>query len=104
MCRDGTVKIYDIGAFDMIVMLRLKFVPGCCAFLAGRKAVKQRLAVAELDAPRIHIYEVGGGEEEVAVLDELHQAPVSAMRANAPHGTVRFGWGLLVGEGGVQAL
>jgi peptidylprolyl isomerase domain and WD repeat-containing protein 1 len=89
MCRDGTVKVYDISAFDMIVMLRLKFVPGCCTFLAAPKAVKQRLAIAEEGSQRIHIFEVGGGEDEISVLEELHQAPVTAMKANAAHGTVR---------------
>ena len=89
MCHDGTAKVYDVSTFDMIVMLRLAFVPGCCAFLAHRRASERKLAISERDAPRIHIFDVGSGSNEaLRTLEDVHQAPVTCMRANAAHGTV----------------
>jgi peptidylprolyl isomerase domain and WD repeat-containing protein 1 len=92
MCADGTAKVYEVATFDMIVMLRLKFVPGALCFLSAGKAARDMLAISERDSPKIWMFDVStGSEEAVACLDELHQAPVTAMHANAPHGTVRAG-------------
>lgn len=89
MCLDGTLKVYDVATFDMIVMLRLKFVPGCMAFLASKRSSQQKLAVSERDSAKVWIFDVAsGGEEPLTCLEELHQAPVAAMCANAVHNTV----------------
>ena len=90
MCVDGTAKVYEVATFDMIVMLRLKFVPGAMCFVASRRGAAPMLAISERDAPKIWLYDVGGGNEEpVACLEDTHQAPVTAMCANAALGTVR---------------
>jgi WD40 repeat protein len=90
LCTDGTAKVYDVPTFDMIVMLRLKFVPGVLCFLSQRRASKRKLAVSERDCGKIWIYDVnGGGDEPQACIEDTHQAPVTAMCANPVHGTVR---------------
>lgn len=90
MCADGTVKVYEVATFDMIVMLRLKYVPGALCFAAAGKADRDVLVIAERDSPKLWLYDVASGSEDaVACLEELHQAPVTAIAANAPHGTVR---------------
>lgn len=90
MCLDGTVKVYDVATFDMIVMLRLKFVPGCCAFVSHSRAAQQVLAISDLNDPKIYTFDVSSGSEEpLQCLDAVHQAPVTCMRLSSPSGIVR---------------
>ena len=49
---------------------------------------KSKLAVAERDSGRIHIYDVRSGSDEPMASFEVHRAPVVAMRYNAPHDSV----------------
>lgn len=89
MCHDGTVKIYDVATFDMIVMLRLPFVPGCCAFISKLGAAHKKLAISHLETGEISIYDVGtGSSEAIAKLDALHSSPVTCMAANLASQTV----------------
>jgi peptidylprolyl isomerase domain and WD repeat-containing protein 1 len=89
MCLDGTVKVYDVATFDMVVMLRLKFVPGCCAFVSHSRAAQQVLAVSDLNEPKIYTFDVSSGSEEpLKCLDAVHQAPLTCMRLCGPHRVV----------------
>jgi WD40 repeat protein len=89
MCRDGTVKIYDVASFDMIIMLRLSFVPGCCAFIADGIASSKKLAVAELNAPKIWLFDISSGNNDpLCCVEDVHQAPVTCMAVNSKHRTV----------------
>lgn len=88
-CLDGTVKVYDVATFDMIVMLRLKFVPGCCAFASHSRAAQQVLAISDLNDPKIYTFDVSSGAEEpLQCLDAVHQAPLTCMRLCGPLNTV----------------
>lgn len=49
---------------------------------------KSKLAVAERDSGRIHIYDVRSGSDEPLASFEVHRAPVVAMRYNAAHDSV----------------
>lgn len=90
MCLDGTVKVYDVATFDMIVMLRLKFVPGCCAFVSHNRAAQQVLAISDLNDPKIYTFDVSSGSEEpMKCLDAVHQAPLTCMKLCGPSGMVR---------------
>lgn len=90
MCLDGTVKVYDVATFDMIVMLRLTFVPGCCAFMSHSRAAQQVLAISDLNDPKVYTFDVSSGSEEpLKCLDAVHQAPVTCMRLCGPSSTVR---------------
>lgn len=90
MCLDGTVKVYDVATFDMIVMLRLKFVPGCCAFVSHSRAAQQVLAISDLNAPNIYTFDVSSATEEpLKCLDAVHQVPLTCMRLCGPSSMVR---------------
>lgn len=47
-----------------------------------------KLAVAELEGPSVHVYDVRSGSEEPMESFEVHRAPVVVMRYNAAHDTV----------------
>ena len=49
---------------------------------------KSKLAVAEKDSGKIHIYDVRSGSDEPLASFEAHRAPVVAMRYNAAHDSV----------------
>ena len=89
MCHDGTVKVYDVSTFDMIVMLRLKFVPGCCAFISNRRSSQRMLAVSDLNSASLHVFDIGSGEEDpISSLESLHQEPITCMQLNSNARTV----------------
>lgn len=89
MCHDGTVKVYDVSTFDMIVMLRLRFVPGCCAFISSRRSSQRMLAVSDLNSASLHIFDIGSGKEEpINSLESLHQEPITCMHLNGNAKTV----------------
>ena len=90
LCADGTAKIYEVATFDMIGMLRLKYVPGAMCFVCAGKAARELLAISEQESGKIWLYDVSAGSDEaVACLEDTHQAPLTCMTANALHGTVR---------------
>ncbi|MEW5307627.1 MAG: hypothetical protein WDW36_010006 [Sanguina aurantia] len=87
--RDQTVKVYDVASFDMIVMLKLPYIPGCVEWVFKKGEAQWRLAISDLDSPAIHIYDAAStSSEPITSLATLHRAPVTAMRYNAAHDTV----------------
>eukprot|EP00793_Prasinoderma_coloniale_P006994 PRCOL_00001826-RA len=98
---DATVKVFDVAAFDMTVMLRLGF-NGSAAVWCHRSSdgTAARLAVAESGTPRVCIYEphtttAGSGGTGVAVplreFGSLHTAPVCVMQFHERAGCVVSG-------------
>ncbi|GIL83353.1 hypothetical protein Vretimale_11294 [Volvox reticuliferus] len=88
LSRDRTVKIFDVLNFDLIVMLRLSFTPGCAAWIYKKGEAKARLAISDLNSGRIHIFDARSGNDASEAVVEVHRAPVTAMRYNAPLDTV----------------
>ena len=44
---DQSVKIFDVVNFDLMHMVKLKFVPDCCEFIQKKSSFSAVLAVAE---------------------------------------------------------
>lgn len=87
--RDRTVKVYDVLSFDMIVMIRLEFVPGCAEWIFKSGEAQARLAVSDLNSPAIHLFDArSSSSTPVMVLQDMHQAPVTAMAYNPTYETV----------------
>ena len=82
--RDRTVKVYDVASFDMIVMLRVPFTPGCIEWISKRGDARWKLAISDLDSPSVAVYDARSGDDApIATLDRLHAAPVTVMRYSA---------------------
>ncbi|GLC33697.1 Peptidylprolyl isomerase [Pleodorina starrii] len=88
LSRDRTVKIFDVLNFDLIVMLRLSFTPGCAAWIYKKGEAKARVAISDLNSGSIHIFDARSGSEESEAVVEVHRAPVTCMRYNAPADTI----------------
>jgi peptidylprolyl isomerase domain and WD repeat-containing protein 1 len=79
---DKAIKIFDVVNFDMISMMKLGYVPGCCEWVYGGGASVPALACCEAERPVIHIYDGRGSGEELAVLDKVHYSSIVFMKYN----------------------
>ncbi|GJC92096.1 cyclophilin type peptidyl-prolyl cis-trans isomerase/CLD [Colletotrichum higginsianum] len=81
---DETVKIFDVITFDLLAMLKLKFVPRCVCWVHNRGASLPLLAVSEDTNSNIHIFD-GRGERQDPIhsIKSLHRSPVSIMVFNS---------------------
>uniref|UniRef100_A0A7S3QTC1 peptidylprolyl isomerase n=1 Tax=Dunaliella tertiolecta TaxID=3047 RepID=A0A7S3QTC1_DUNTE len=88
LSRDKTVKVYDVLNFDMIVMIRTPFVPGCVQWIFKRGEARARLAISDFNSGDIYVYDARSGSSEPIHVHKVHRFPVTAMRYNAPFDTV----------------
>jgi peptidylprolyl isomerase domain and WD repeat-containing protein 1 len=88
IANDKTLKVFDVVNFDMINMIKLKFVPAKCVWIHSLGDAVQAIAVTDSESPRIFVYDAAGGSKPLRVLDKLHMAPVTALKYNAAFCTV----------------
>eukprot|EP00798_Chlamydomonas_sp_ICE-L_P002193 gene2193-33747_t len=90
--RDKSVKVYDVLNFDMIVMLKLGFIPGCAEWIFKTDEAQARLtirALNNLDSGSIAIFDIrSGNNDPITTITSIHRSPVTAIKYNAPHDTV----------------
>ncbi|XVF69132.1 hypothetical protein PTKIN_Ptkin11bG0056200 [Pterospermum kingtungense] len=81
--NDHSVKVYDVVNYDMMVMLRVPYVPGAVEWVYKRGDVKAKLAISDRNSPFVHIYDARAGSNEPIVSREIHLGPVKVMRYNS---------------------
>lgn len=69
--NDHAVKIYDVVNYDMIVMIRLPFVPGAVEWVFKQGDSKARLAVSDRNSSFVHIYDARAGSNEPIISKEV---------------------------------
>ncbi|CAI9105574.1 OLC1v1004522C1 [Oldenlandia corymbosa var. corymbosa] len=85
---DESVKVYDVVNYDMMAMIRLKFVPGCVEWVYKRGDIKAKLAVSDRDSSEIHIFDVRSGTNEPILSKKIHMGSVKVMKFNHVFDTV----------------
>lgn len=85
---DQSVKIYDVVNYDMMVMIRLPFIPGAVEWVYKQGDVKARLAVSDRNSTFVHIYDAKAGSNEPIISKQIHVAPVKVMKYNHTFDTV----------------
>ncbi|XP_073014372.1 peptidyl-prolyl cis-trans isomerase CYP71 isoform X2 [Typha latifolia] len=80
--NDRSVKIYDVVNYDMMVMMRLPFVPGAIEWVYRQGDVKAKLAISERNTSFVHIYDAHAGSNEPIISREIHMGPVKVMKYN----------------------
>ncbi|MCL7050495.1 hypothetical protein MKW94_027772 [Papaver nudicaule] len=81
--NDKSVKIYDVVNYDMMVMVRLPFVPGAVEWVYKQGDVKAKLAISDRNSSYVHIYDARSGTSEPIISREMHTAgPVKVMKYN----------------------
>lgn len=61
---DRSVKIYDVVNYDMMVMIRLPYVPGAVEWVYKQGEVKAKLAISDRDSSFVRIYDARAGTNE----------------------------------------
>ncbi|KAK2968073.1 hypothetical protein RJ640_000488 [Escallonia rubra] len=85
---DHSVKIYDVVNYDMMVMLRLPYVPGTIEWVYKQGDVKAKLAISDRDSSFMHIYDGRAGSNEPIISREIHLGPVKVIKYNHAVDTV----------------
>ncbi|KAK9734540.1 hypothetical protein RND81_04G146600 [Saponaria officinalis] len=80
--NEDTLKVYDVVNFDMMVMIRLKFIPGAVEWVYKYGDLKTKLAVTDRDSPFVHIFDVRAGSNEPIISKKIHIGPVKVMKYN----------------------
>ncbi|KAL2593824.1 hypothetical protein AAZV13_12G150700 [Glycine max] len=80
--NDRSVKIYDVVNFDMMVMIRLPYVPGAVEWVYKQGDVKARLAISDRNSSFVHIYDARAGTNDPIISKEIHMGPIKVMKYN----------------------
>lgn len=68
---DRSVKIYDVVNYDMMVMIRLPFVPGTIEWVYKQGDVKAKVAISDRNSSYVHIYDARAGTNEPIISREV---------------------------------
>ena len=70
--NDVAVKIYDVVNYDMMVMIRLSFIPGAVEWVYKQGDAKARVAVSDRNSSYVHIYDARSGSNEPIISKEVN--------------------------------
>lgn len=62
--NDHSVKIYDVVNYDMIVMIRLPYIPGSIEWVYEQGDVKAKVAISDRNSSFVYIYDAWAGTNE----------------------------------------
>ncbi|KAK1287378.1 hypothetical protein QJS10_CPB19g00343 [Acorus calamus] len=86
--NDRAVKIYDVVNYDMMVMIRLPYVPGSVEWVYKQGDVKAKIAISDSSSSYVYIYDARAGSNESIISKEVHMGPIKFMRYNPVYDTV----------------
>ncbi|KAL9416439.1 hypothetical protein AB3S75_039602 [Citrus x aurantiifolia] len=86
--NDKSVKIYDVVNYDMMLMIRLPFIPGTVEWVYKQGDVKAGLAISDRNSSFVHIYDARADSNEPLISKKVHMGPVKVMRYNPFFDTV----------------
>ncbi|KAL5710704.1 peptidylprolyl isomerase [Ranunculus cassubicifolius] len=85
---DHSVKIYDVVNYDIMVMIRLPYIPGTIEGVYQQGNVKAKLAISDRDSAAVHIYDARSGSNDPIISREIHMSPIKVMKYNHALNTV----------------
>lgn len=86
--NDRSVKVYDVVNFDMMVMIRLPYIPGAIEWVYNQGDVKASLAISDRNSSFVHIYDARSGSNDPIISKEIHMGPIKVMKFNPVYDTV----------------
>uniref|UniRef100_A0A061RJB2 peptidylprolyl isomerase n=1 Tax=Tetraselmis sp. GSL018 TaxID=582737 RepID=A0A061RJB2_9CHLO len=87
--KDCSVKVFDVVSYDLVVMMKLPYVPEAAEWIYRRGESRLKLAISEAESSRIHVYDAStGSSEPIAAVAGSHSSPVIAMKFNEAYGCV----------------
>ncbi|KAL9413353.1 hypothetical protein AB3S75_041931 [Citrus x aurantiifolia] len=86
--NDKSVKIYDVVNYDMMLMIRLPFIPGAVEWVYKQGDVKAGLAISDRNSSFVHIYDARADSNEPLISKKVHMGPIKVMRYSPVFDTV----------------
>lgn len=86
--NDKSVKIYDVVNYDMMLMIRLPFIPGTVEWVYKQGDVKAGLAISDRNSSFVHIYDARADSNEPLISKKVHMGPIKVMRYSPVFDTV----------------
>ncbi|XP_065868079.1 peptidyl-prolyl cis-trans isomerase CYP71 isoform X1 [Euphorbia lathyris] len=86
--NDQSVKVYDVVNYDMMVMIRIPFIPGSVEWVYKQGDVKAKVAISDRNSSFVHIYDAKAGTNEPIISREVHMGPIKVMKYNPVFDTV----------------
>jgi len=83
LSNDKSLKVFDVVNFDMINMMKLSYVPGCCEWVHSPGDAVAMLAVADSESGKIILYDGHGTNVPIHIIEKMHTKPVSLIKYNA---------------------
>lgn len=78
---DNTIKVYDVAAYDMVMMIKINYCPRCGEFIYRKDEPAKRLAVADAASPDVYVYDVGiAGKENLICVIRPQMGPLTCIR------------------------
>jgi peptidylprolyl isomerase domain and WD repeat-containing protein 1 len=79
--KDQALKVFDVLNFDLMHMIRLKFVPDMCEFIHKASSFSSVIAITQYQEAVIHLIKAETPEGQVLkVLRELHFSPIRTIK------------------------
>lgn len=79
VAEDGSAKVFDVGNFDMINMIKLKYTPRTCCWVHRRGQAQGLLAISDQNSGIIRLYDARGNGDPLETIDKLHRSSVHVM-------------------------
>lgn len=79
---DKTMKVFDVGTFDMIAILKLQFKPSCVAWVFRRGLSDPLVAVTDSESPQVSLYDIQAEAPHPIRSASFHSSPITVMRYN----------------------
>jgi peptidylprolyl isomerase domain and WD repeat-containing protein 1 len=80
---DKTMKIFDVGTFDMIAILKLQFKPVCVEWVFRRGLSDPLVAVADSESPQVSLFDIQAEAHNPIKIGNFHASPITVMRYNS---------------------
>ncbi|KIP06199.1 hypothetical protein PHLGIDRAFT_73064 [Phlebiopsis gigantea 11061_1 CR5-6] len=79
VAEDGSAKVFDVGNFDMINMIKLNYTPRTCCWVHRRGQAQGLLAISDQNSGIIRLYDARGNGDPLETIDKLHRSSVHVM-------------------------
>lgn len=80
--NDQSVKIYDVVNYDMMVMMRLPYIPGSIEWVYSKGDGMAKLAISDRNCPMVYVYDARDGSSQSIISKQIHMSPIKVMKYN----------------------
>jgi len=88
LSNDKSLKVFDVVNFDMINMMKMPYVPGCCEWVHSPGDAVSMLAVSDSESGKIMLYDGNGTNTPIHTIEKMHAKPVNLIKYNAAYEAV----------------